>query len=218
MFKNSCIVSCGILYPEMKHLMDTGFLNPHKILFTPPGLHAKPDELERQLLKRLAQARELCPNHKIIVAYGKKCYVNVDEPVKRVDTILQGAQDQEIARLQGDYGYDILASFDDRQRISGGRESKTLWFTLGWLKNWKTIYQRYFGWDRADANANFPGYYDKIIVLDTLGVAEEYMTEHAEAILEIFDWTELEVEFQPITLDRLKGLLVDAAQNRRAEE
>jgi len=194
----------------MKHLMDIGFLNPHKILFTPPGLHAKPDELERQLLRRLAQTREICPNHKIIVAYGKKCYVNADEPAKRVDTILQGAQDQEIVRLQGDYGYDILASFDDRQRISGGRESKTLWFTLGWLKNWKTIYQHYFGWDRADANANFPGFYDRIIVLDSLGVADEYMTEHAEEILEIFDWTNLMVEFHPITLDRLKGLLVDA--------
>ena len=53
MFRDRCIVSCGILYPEMKHLMDTGFLNPRQILFTPPGLHAKPDKLERQLLKRL---------------------------------------------------------------------------------------------------------------------------------------------------------------------
>ncbi|MDY7039792.1 MAG: DUF1638 domain-containing protein [Chloroflexota bacterium] len=190
--------------------MDTGFLNPHRILFTPPGLHAKPDELERQLLKRLAQTRESCPNHKIIVAYGKKCYVDADEPVKRVDTILQTAQDREISRLQGDYGYDILASFDDRQRISGGRESKTLWFTIGWLKSWKTIYQHYFNWDQADANANFPGFYDRIIVLDSLGVADEYMIEHAEEILEIFDWTGLMVEFHPIALDRLKGLLVDA--------
>jgi hypothetical protein len=36
------------------------------------------------------------------------------------------------------------------------------------------------------------------------------MTHHAEEILELFDWTGLEVEFQPITLDRFKGLLVDA--------
>jgi len=216
-FRDHCVISCGILYPEMRYLMDIGFLNPRQILFTPPGLHAKPNELERQLVRRLERARASCPSHKIIVAYGKKCYLNVDEPAKRVDTILQ-AYGPGIVRLQGDYGYDILASFEERQRLSGGRESHTLWFTLGWLKSWKTIYQRYFGWDRADANANFPGYYDKIIVLDTLGVAEEYMTEHAEAILEIFDWTGLEVEFQPITLDRLKGLLVDAAQNRRAEE
>ena len=42
-----------------------------------------------------------------------------------------------------------------------------MWFTPGWLRNWKTIYQRYVGWDRADANANFPGYYDEIVVLDS---------------------------------------------------
>jgi hypothetical protein len=196
----------------MKHLIDTGFLNPHRILFTPPGLHAKPDELERQLLKRLTKLSELHPENKVIVAYGKKCYVNADEPLKRVDTILQ-AQGPGIVRLQGDYGYDILASFEDRQRISEGREDKVLWFTLGWLRSWKTIYQRYFGWDRADANANFPGYYDNIIVLDSLGVGEEYMIEHAEEILEIFDWTGLGVEFHPISLDRLKDLLVACAAN-----
>jgi len=38
------------------------------------------------------------------------------------------------------------------------------------------------------------------------------MAEHARAILEFFNWTGLEVEFQPITLGRFKGLLVDALQ------
>ena len=33
-----------------------------------------------------------------------------------------------------------------------------------------------------------------------------YMTQHAEGILELFDWTGLEVEFHPITLDRFKGV------------
>jgi hypothetical protein len=113
-------------------------------------------------------------------------------------------------RVQGDYGYDMLASFEDRQRISRGRQDKILWFTLGWLKTWKTIYQKYFGWDSADANANFPGFYDKIIVLDSLGLGEEYMTERPELILELFDWTGLEVEFHSIALDRFCGLLADA--------
>lgn len=209
MFREHCIVSCGILYPEMKHLINTGFLNPRQILFTPPGLHAKPEELERQLVHRLEQVKALCSDDKIIVAYGKKCYVDADQPARRVDTILQ-EHGPEIVRLRGDYGYDILASFEDRQRLSGGRENHTLWFTLGWLKSWKTIYQRYFGWDRADANANFPGFYDRVIVLDTLGMADEYMADHAEAILELFDWTGLVVEFHPITLDRLKGSLLDS--------
>ena len=116
----------------------------------------------------------------------------------------------DIVRVQGEYGYDMLAGYEDRQRISDGRQDKILWFTPGWLRSWKAVYQNYFGWDRADANANFPGYYDKIVVLDGLGYADTYMSEHAEDILELFDWTGLVVEFQPITLDRFTGLLQDA--------
>jgi hypothetical protein len=56
-----------MLYPELTRLVETGFLNPLRILFTPPGLHALPDKLEEHLLRRLAQAREWCPDHKIIV-------------------------------------------------------------------------------------------------------------------------------------------------------
>jgi hypothetical protein len=168
-----------------------------------------PDKLEQHLIARLAQAREASPDHRIIVVYGKKCYVNTDEPRKRVDSILH-AVDRRIVRVQGDYGYDMLAGVEDRQRMSGGRQDRILWFTPGWLKSWKTVYQKYFGWDSADANANFPGFYDRIIVLDGLGLAEQYMIEHAEEILELFDWTGLEVEFHPITLDRFKALLVES--------
>jgi hypothetical protein len=207
--RDRCIISCGMLYPEIAHLRETGFLNPRRILFTPPGLHALPDKLEEHLLRRLAQVRESCPDHKIIVVYGKKCHVSTDEPLKRVDSILKEAG-REIVRVQGDYGYDMLASLEDRQRISEGRQDKVLWFTPGWLKSWKTVYQKYFGWDSADANANFPGFYDKIIVLDSLNLIEEYMTQHAEEILELFDWTGLEVEFHPITLARFRGLLTDS--------
>ena len=204
-----CMVSCGMLQPEITHLQETGFLRIRRLLFTPPGLHALPDKLEEHLLRRLAQARESCPEHKIVVVYGKKCHVSTDEPLKRVDSILRQVG-PAIMRVQGDYGYDMLAGFEDRQRISGGRQDKILWFTPGWLKSWKIIYQKYFGWDRADANANFPGFYDKIIVLDGLGLAEEYMMERPEVILELFDWTGLEVEFHPIALDRFRGLLADA--------
>lgn len=215
-FDDCCIISCGMLHPEMTYLADQGFLNPRRIFFTPPGLHALPDKLEQHLFRRLDQAREECPGHRIIVVYGKKCYISLDDPLKRVDSILQAAG-QGITRVQGEYGYDMLAGFEDRQRISGGRQDKILWFTPGWLKSWKTVYHTYFGWDDADANANFPGFYDKIVVLDTLGMGEMYMTQHAEEILELFDWTGLEVEFQPITLDRFKGLLADSVSVREGQ-
>lgn len=208
-FENRCIISCGMLHPELTHLMESGFLNPRRILFTPPGLHALPEKLEEHLLGRLAQARQWCADRDIIVVYGKKCHVSTDEPLKRVDSILEEAG-RGIVRVQGDYGYDMLAGVEQRQQISGGRQDKILWFTPGWLKSWKAVYQKYFGWDEADANANFPGFYDKIIVLDSLGMAEGYMVQHPEEILELFDWTGLEVEFYPIDLDRFRHLLTEA--------
>jgi hypothetical protein len=205
-FENHCIISCGMLHPEITHLIETGFLNPRRLFFTPPGLHAMPDKLEECLLNRLARARKSCRDDRIIVVYGKKCYVDANQPLKRVDSILQTAG-QGIRRAQGEYGYDMLAGFEDRQRISSGKQDRILWFTPGWLRSWRTVYQRYFGWDQADANANFPGFYDKIIILDSLDLADEYMTQHALEILELFDWTGLEVEFHTITLDRFKRLL-----------
>jgi hypothetical protein len=208
-FADRCIVSCGMLHPELTHLMETGFLDPRKILFTPPGLHALPERLEEHLLARLGQARESCADHEMVVVYGKKCHISTDEPLKRVDSILKEAGPR-IVRVQGDYGYDMLAGLEERQEISGGRQDKVLWFTPGWLKSWKTVYQKYFGWDAADANANFPGFYDKIIVLDSLGIVDRYMIDHPDDILELFDWTGLEVEFRSIRLDRFKGLLSDA--------
>lgn len=207
-FRDYCIVSCGMLYPELHYLMGIGFLDPRKIMYTPPGLHAKPDELEWQLARRLRQAKEHCPPERIIVMYGRRCYVSVDDPSRRIATIIR-EQGRGIRRVRADYGYDMLASIEDRARISGGEADKVLWFTPGWLSNWRTIYQRYLGWDRADANANFPGYYRKIVVLDGLNISDEYINERPEEILELFDWTGVEVEFQKISLGRLKRLLED---------
>lgn len=214
-FSDRCVISCGMLHPELTYLVETGFMSPLRLLFTPPGLHALPERLEEHLLRRLEEARQVCPDDRIVVVYGKKCHVSTDDPLKRVDTILQEAG-PEIVRVQGDYGYDMLADYDERQRISDGRQDKILWFTPGWLKSWKAVYQNYFGWDAADANANFPGFYDKVIVLDGLNMADEYMAEHAEEVLELFDWMGLEVEFQSISLDRFKGLLSAALAPVRA--
>lgn len=132
-FEDRCLISCGMLYPEIHHLRQTRFLNARRVLFTPPGLHALPHRLEEHLLQRLAQARESCSDRDIIVVYGSKCYVDADDPLKRVDTILQAAG-PELVRVKGDYGYDMLAGFEARQQISGGRQDRILWFTPGWLR------------------------------------------------------------------------------------
>jgi hypothetical protein len=205
-FENHCIVSCGILRPELTFLMESGFLDAHKLLFTPPGLHVLCDELENQLLKALTRAREQCPFQDIIVVYGRKCYTNLNDASKTIDSIIE-TQGTGIKRVQAEYGYDMLADIEQRSEMSEGNPDKILWFTPGWLKAWKTIYQKYFGWDKADANANFPGCYRKIVVLDEIGAMDKYNTEEPETILELFDWTGVEVEFRQVDPDRLRGLL-----------
>jgi hypothetical protein len=40
------------------------------------------------------------------------------------------------------YGYAMLADRDERNEIAvGGDEGRVLWFTPGWLRNWKTVYR-----------------------------------------------------------------------------
>jgi hypothetical protein len=51
------------------------------LFFTTPGLHEDIHELERQLLDRIANARQKAG--KVLVVYGGKfCYVNADEPTR----------------------------------------------------------------------------------------------------------------------------------------
>jgi len=209
-FRDHCLVACAILHPELSRLQEEGFLDAKKVLYIPAGLHIKTKRLEERLTAQLQKALRDCPPEKIIVVQGAKCFVSTDDPYRRIDDILRELA-PGIKRVQAAYGYDMLAGKEERNEIAaGGDEGRVLWFTPGWLKNWKTIYQRYVGWDRADANANFPGYYDEIVVLDGLEVAETYQTERVEEILELFDWTALPVRCQPISLDRLKGLLLEA--------
>ena len=209
-FRDHCLVACAILQPELSHLQEEDFLDAKKVFYIPAGLHIKTERLEERLTAQLQRALEVCPPEKIIVVQGAKCFVSTDDPARRIDDIIH-EQDPRIKRVQAAYGYDMLAGKEERNEIAvGGDEGRVLWFTPGWLRNWRTIYQRYVGWDQADANANFPGYYDEIVVLDALGIAETYQTERVEEILELFDWTGLQVRCQPISLARLKGLLLEA--------
>ena len=209
-FRDHCLVACAILQPELSYLHEEGFLDAKKIFYIPAGLHIKTERLEERLTAQLQKALKICSPENIIVVQGAKCFVSTDDPYRRIDDIIH-EQAPGIKRVQAAYGYDMMAGKEERNEIAaGGDEGRVLWFTPGWLRNWKTIYQRYVGWDRADANANFPGYYDEIVVLDALSIAESYQTERVEEILDLFDWTGLQVRCHPISLDRLKRLLLEA--------
>jgi hypothetical protein len=207
-FSGIAIVSCGTLSLELNYLKKTGFLDSDNLLYTTPGLHEDIQELESQLVQKINKAKEKVD--KIIVVYGGKfCYVNADEPTRTMQTLID-EQSSEVTRIRATHCMDMLASEAERQKIAeevaGGE--KVWWMTPGWVKFRHHVFK---GWDQGLANENFPRHIGGAIVLDGIGFVEKYMAEKPEVFLEYSDWMGIPIEPYPISLDRLKALLLDAA-------
>jgi len=202
-FKGYTIVSCGTLRRELGYLKDTNFLDADKILFTAPGLHERQTELERQLTRQLKNARRYSP--RIIVVYGERCYLDPSNPYRNVDQIIR-EEGARISRIQARSCIDMLASEKERERISPGR--KIYWLTPGWLEHCKQIFKE---WDAAKANETFP-YHEKAVLLDAVGIFDEYSQNSPEKILEFSDWMKLQIEPHGISLERFKNLLLECTR------
>lgn len=199
-FKGHVIVSCGTLRQELNYLNKIGLLDADRILYTVPGLHENPGELEKQLKRQLDEAKKISP--KIIVLYGNRCYVDVKNPSRDIDTLIQETG-LNAKRIEAKNCIDMLTSIEERQNISEGQ--KVYWLSSGWLEYWKIIFK---DWDRGKANETFPQY-DKAILLDPTGIFEKYSINSPERVLEFADWMKLNIEPYKISLDRLKHLLRD---------
>jgi len=200
-FRGCSIVSCGTLRQELEALRQSGFLDADRILYCAPGLHEWPWELEKQLPRQLSRAVQISP--RIVVAYGKKCFMDLNQPARETDALIRETV-QSAVRVKADNCVDMLASTKDREKLAGSE--KVYWLTPGWLKHWDFIFK---DWDGGKANEMFPSY-DKAVVLDALGYFDGLMEKSPERILTISDWMKIPVESVPISLDRLKGLLVES--------
>jgi len=209
-FDGCSIVACGTLRRELGYLRESGFLGADRLLYTGAGLHAKPEELERQLMRQIERARALSPN--VIVVYGDKCYLDPNRPGKTIDSIVTRPG---VCRVQAQGCIDMLCGSACQRELSN--DASILWLSPGWIENWQRIWQQYLGWDAADANMNFPGYYRKAIFLDPqpLNMFDDWAAQNPEKILEFSDWTHLPVDSQPVTLDRLKSLLLQCRAEMR---
>jgi len=207
-FRDYAIVACGTLNMELNHLRDRGFLDARRILYTKPGRHEVPRELEEQLIRQIGNAKKY--SQKIIVVYGGKfCYVNADNPYRKIDTIIQEQEEQgvRISRIKATHCVDMLASAEERERISQGKD--IYWLTPGWMKYRHYVYQ---DWDKGLANENFPKHTGGAIMLDAISCYDETMKNEPEKILEFSDWMGIPLESYRISLDRLKRLLLDQIQ------
>jgi len=205
-FKDHVIVSCGTLSPELNYLKDNKFLDAKKILYTKPGRHEAPIELETELIKKLTIAKKHSKN--IIVVYGGKyCYINIKEPHKTIDKIIK-EQGENISRINASHCIDMLASEKERENITDtvANSQKVWWLTPGWILYRHDVFQ---DWDKAMANENFPKHTGGAILLDGIGFWEKYSEEHPEKILEFSDWMGIQIQPYKISLDRLKKLLLE---------
>jgi len=208
-FSDISIVSCGTLSLELNALKKEGFLDTPQILYTAPGLHQDPPELERQLVRRIQKARE--KTEKVIVVYGGKfCYVNIDQPTRLMKHIVE-EQGPKVARIEATHCMDMIASQSERDRIgqemAGGEP--VWWMTPGWIKFKKEVFK---GWDQALANENFPKHTGGAIVLDAIGYMDEFMANDPEGFLGYSDWMGIPLIPYTVSLDRFKQLLLDQAQ------
>ena len=204
-FRDYAIVACGTLNMELNHLKDSGVLDARKILYTKPGRHEAPWELESQLIRQIGTAKRYASN--IIVVYGGKfCYVNADNPYRKIDTIFEEQIEPgvKISRIKATHCVDMLASEKERERISQGKD--VYWLTPGWMKYRHYVYQ---DWDKGLANENFPKHTGGAIMLDAVGYYDETAQNEPEKLLEFSDWMGIPLEPYSATLDRLMSLLSD---------
>jgi len=198
-FKGFGVVACGTMRAELRKLAADGFLDADALFFTSPGLHEWQRELEKQLDRQLRRAREV--SERVIVVYGERCFLDSADPGRNTDALLR-EHGAEFRRVRARTCFDMMADEDERERIAGGQ--KVRWLTPGWITHWDYIFK---DWDEGLANEMFPAH-DKAVVLDALGYFDELMRESPERILEISDWMKIPLEAAPVSLDRLKLLLV----------
>lgn len=206
-FANTAIVSCGTLSLELNFLKKEGFLDTDYLYYTTPGLHEDLQQLERQLIKEINMAQKIAD--KIIVVYGGKfCYVNVDEPSRTMQTIVE-EQGAEVARIQATHCMDMLVSEAERRKIAEeiAGDEKVWWMTPGWVKFRHHVFK---DWDKGMANENFPRHTGGAVVLDGIGFVEKYMSEKPEKFIEYSDWMGIPIQPYAISLDRFKSLLLGA--------
>jgi hypothetical protein len=207
-FSDIAIVSCGTLSLELNHLRKEGFLDTEHLFFTTPGLHEDIRELERQLIDRIKKAKQKVD--KVLVVYGGKfCYVNANEPLRTMRTIIE-EHGKGVARIEATHCMDMIASEEERERIAQEKAGmdKVWWMVPGWIKFRHKVFK---GWDKGLANENFPRHTGGAIVLDGIGYVDQYIAEKPEEFLEYSDWMGIPIQGYSVTLDRFKSLLLNQA-------
>jgi len=202
-FSGVSIVSCGTLRSELRALEAEGLLDADRILFTAPGLHEWPGELEKQLQRQVGKAKET--SERVIVVYGAKCFVDVNNPMRDVNALVR-EHGPGVSRVDASNCVDMLADAAQREDIAAGE--RVYWLTPGWVANWKFIFK---DWDAGLANETFPQN-SRAVLLDGIGYYDEVIQKDPELLLGFSDFMKIPVEPHPVSLDWLRDLLKEQSE------
>ncbi|MDR2843004.1 MAG: DUF1638 domain-containing protein [Spirochaetaceae bacterium] len=187
---NLPIISCGIFKWELESILpylEKELKKEISVKYLEPSL----DVSETKLENAIKEGFSFFSNQKPALLYGCMCHPKMKDIAKNNDAVpakvsncvefLLGSEKKKELDKQGDFYY----------------------LTAGGLRLWKEIYKQGHGWDDVDARINF-GRFDKIIVLDS-GLFEI----SDEALFEFFDFVQVPVEIEKISLDHFKSQVLE---------
>ncbi|GHV53760.1 hypothetical protein FACS1894216_12390 [Synergistales bacterium] len=197
------VLSCGIFRPEIERLMPDIMREIHselRVSFVPPALHVDYRKLADGIaegFRRMDRRNE----EKVLLLYGSMCHPKLPDI----------AEDAAAAYIKPGNCIDAVLSKQRKDEIEA-KYGRVFYLTAGWLKYWRDIFQGGMGWDSVDARTNM-GFYDQIIVLDS-GITR--ITD--EDVIEFFEFTQVPVDVEPITLDYFKSVLLDICLELKNQE
>ncbi|MDR2519112.1 MAG: DUF1638 domain-containing protein [Spirochaetaceae bacterium] len=193
------MIACGIFQWELEHILpevEKELGEKVELSLLTPALDVSEARLEAAVREGAARfGNQSCALlygsmcHGNMKKLGETCYGSVYPAPPNCAAIFLGTEKKKELDSQGNFYY-----------ISSGE-----------LKMWRKVYQEEQGWDEADARMNF-GYFEKIIVLDT-GICE--ITD--EMLFEFFDFVQIPVEVEKLSLSHFKGLVLDLCQRLLAQ-
>lgn len=205
-FDDKILVACEVMRPEIERLRSDGKAAFKDVFYVHPGSHERSRIMEEQLPEKLARASET--GNDIIVALGVKCYFDLDDPGRNIDSLIEKTGANAV-RVSAEDCVDMLADQNRRVEVADGRT--IYWMTPGWVLEREKIFE---GWDAGKANETFPRH-DAVVLVDALDFFNTLSMEDPETLLEFSDWLGTSLEPAPADLARLETLLADAADTFR---
>lgn len=183
--KSVIFISCGIFKNELEFLVRKKGLE-WNIIFLDAALHVNFDQLKKQLVNVLEEHSKT--GKELNVLYGH-CHPEIMEIMERY-----GAK-----KMNAGNCLEAIVGAEEIQRLDS--EAKSFFLTVGWVNNWKKMFDLGKSEFKFDFKSMFANY-ERIIVFDT-----HILPLDEDSIREFSEFTNLPIERKTITLDHLLNLI-----------